>query len=55
MDIMTQPSPPKNCCQRCGEEEFSPNIEAFEIGGELVCDECSEEVFQDHSQFGVGA
>lgn len=43
-------------CARCGEdEEFSPNVEAFEISGELVCDDCAEEIFEDNGQFGVGA
>lgn len=36
-------------CQRCGEEDISPNIEAFEISGEVVCDECADEVFQENS------
>lgn len=42
-------------CEICGEEEFSPNIEAWEISGKLVCDECAEEIFEDNGQFGVGA
>lgn len=42
-------------CHRCGDEDFSPNIEAFEICGQLTCDECADEVFEDNSQFGVGA
>lgn len=42
-------------CQDCGEHDFSPNIEAFEISGRIVCDECAEEIFQQNSQFGVGA
>ena len=42
-------------CETCGEEEFSPNIEAWEISGKLVCDECAEEIFEENSQFGVGA
>ena len=46
------------CCAGCGElfdTEFSPNIESFEISGQILCDDCSEEVFEDNSQFGVGA
>jgi len=43
-------------CATCGEDqEFSPNIDAFDICGELLCDECSEQVFEDNGQFGVGA
>ena len=42
-------------CQRCGEEDCSPNVEAFEMCGEAMCDECAEEVFEESSQFGVGA
>lgn len=44
-----------NCCSKCGEEEISPSVEAFEISGELLCDECAEEVFEENSQYGVGA
>jgi hypothetical protein len=47
--------PVAESCQRCGEEDFSPNVEAFELSGECVCDECAEEIFDDNSQFGVGA
>lgn len=43
------------CCHRCGGTDFSPNIEAFEICGQLTCDECAEEIFEENSQFGVGA
>lgn len=45
------------CCAICGEpfEDSSANVEAFELCGELVCDTCAEEVFEDNSQFGVGA
>jgi len=43
------------CCPRCGEEDCSPNMEAFEISGEVMCDECAEDVFEDSGQFGVGA
>jgi hypothetical protein len=53
----------RDSCERCDkhnsspdpEDHFSPNIEAFEMSGEVVCDECSEEVFEESSQFGVGA
>lgn len=31
------------------------NVEAFELSGELVCDDCAEAIFEDNSQFGVGA
>lgn len=45
-------------CPCCGEdyaEDFSPNVEAFEICGEAVCDDCAEQVFEDNGQFGAGA
>ena len=45
-------------CEHCGSSwdyDFQPNIEAFEICGEIVCDECADAVFEDNSQFGVGA
>jgi hypothetical protein len=29
-------------------------VEAFEVSGEIVCDECAEDVFEENSQFGVG-
>lgn len=53
----------KECCQRCEkhnsspdtEDHFSPNVEAFAISGEIVCDECAEEVFEENSRYGVGA
>lgn len=49
------PTPPAHC-ERCGEEmEDSPNVEAFELSGQVVCDDCAEEIFEDNSQFGVGA
>lgn len=47
--------PPDNCCYLCGETNFSPNIEAFEICGELTCNECADEVFEKNSQFGMCA
>ena len=43
------------CCEGCGDNDFSPNIEVFEISGKLLCDECADEVFEENSQFGVGA
>lgn len=27
-------------CPGCGETHFSPNVEAFELTGKLVCDDC---------------
>ena len=35
-----------SACQECGEEDISPNIEAFEISGKYVCDMCAEEIFE---------
>lgn len=53
----------KDFCERCErlysspdvENSFTPNVEAFEMSGEIVCDECAEEVFEENSQHGVGA
>jgi formylmethanofuran dehydrogenase subunit E len=42
-------------CERCGEADCCPNTEAFELSGEVVCDECAEEILEDNSQFGAGA
>ena len=42
-------------CAHCGEEIEEANVEAFELSGELVCDDCAEAIFEDNSQFGVGA
>lgn len=50
-------APHGGCCAHCGEtfDDQSPNIEAFELCDELVCDECAEAVFEDNAQLGVGA
>jgi len=42
-------------CERCEEEDISPVIEAFELSGQIVCEDCAEEVFEENSQFGMGA
>ena len=45
-------------CEHCGaswDYNQQPNVEAFEIAAELVCDDCAEAIFEDNSQFGVGA
>lgn len=42
-------------CPKCSESIGCPNIEAFEISGDVMCDECAEEVFEENSQYGVGA
>jgi formylmethanofuran dehydrogenase subunit E len=42
-------------CEVCGESEVSPNIEASEISGKAVCDDCADEIFEENGQFGVGA
>ena len=44
-----------NKCERCEAEDISPVVEAFELSGQIVCEDCAEEVFQENSQFGVGA
>ncbi len=33
-------------CERCNEEIGAPNIEAFEITGLLLCEDCAEWAFQ---------
>lgn len=53
----------KDCCQRCDKhnsspdemDHFSPNVEAFEVSGEIVCDECADEIFEENSRHGAGA
>ena len=53
----------KDNCERCEKsnsssdpsDHFSPNIEAFDISGEIVCDDCAEEIFEENDQFGMGA
>jgi hypothetical protein len=36
-------------CERCGGEDIEPNIEAFELSGECVCNECADQIFEDES------
>ena len=54
-DLAEQCADITGCCETCGEDDFSPNTEAFEISGKIVCDECAAEIFEENSQFGVGA
>lgn len=46
-------------CGASGDEFLSPNVEAFEVTGELVCEDCADAVLErwedDNDQFGVGA
>ncbi len=46
-------------CVECGERDFSPVIEAYELDGELVCEDCADAYIErwedDNGQFGVGA
>ncbi len=37
-------------CQRCKESIDEANVEAFELTGELLCDECAEIAFEDYAQ-----
>lgn len=46
---------PRNKCERCEEEDISPVVEAFELSGQVVCEDCAQEVFDENSQFGVGS
>ena len=34
-------------CASCQEEDFSPNVEAFEEFNLIVCDECAEALFEE--------
>jgi len=36
-------------CERCGEADISPNVEAYEISGECVCEECADQIFEAES------
>jgi hypothetical protein len=46
-------------CGASGDEFGSVNVEAFELDGELVCEECADQYIEDweenNGQFGVGA
>lgn len=42
-------------CERCEAEDFTPVVEAYEISGQVVCEDCAEEIYDENSQFGVGA
>jgi uncharacterized Zn finger protein (UPF0148 family) len=36
---------PDNACPRCGALDCTPNVEAFEEFGDVMCDECAEAAF----------
>jgi formylmethanofuran dehydrogenase subunit E len=57
LEAAAERMPTADRCASCGEDfaHFSPNVEAFEISGEIVCDDCAEAIFEDNSQFGMGA
>ena len=42
-------------CPQCGEPCDGANVEAYELSGEAVCDDCAEAIFEENSQFGAGA
>lgn len=46
-------------CGVSGDEFICVNVEAYEVTGDLVCDDCAEAVLErwaeDNDQFGVGA
>lgn len=49
-------------CEECGVsgDDFTcVNVEAWEVTGDLICDDCAEAVLErweeDNGQFGVGA
>lgn len=35
-------------CDRCGEGDISPNVEAYELSGEIVCNDCAEQIFREN-------
>lgn len=40
-------------CDECGadgDDFASPNVEAWEVTGELVCDDCAEAVLERHAE-----
>jgi hypothetical protein len=47
------------CCEATGDDFPSANVEAFELDGELVCEDCADTYIADwhetNGQFGVGA
>jgi hypothetical protein len=42
-------------CELCEETDISPDVEAFEVTGMILCSLCGADVLADHGQFGVGA
>lgn len=42
-------------CGVSGDDFESANVEAFELTGDLYCDDCADEVIADNGQFGLGA
>lgn len=55
MTQTTQPKADQRGCAICGETDISPNVEAFEVTGQIVCDDCADGVLEDNGQFGVGS
>lgn len=39
-----------SACEECGEEIVSANIEAWELTGALLCDECASAAFEQISE-----
>ncbi len=35
----------EDLCERCGESVEAINVEAFELSGQVVCEDCADEVF----------
>jgi formylmethanofuran dehydrogenase subunit E len=46
-NLMDAMAIPRGGCETCGEVEFSPNVEAFEETGQIMCDECAEALFEE--------
>ena len=42
-------------CIYCGETDFSPSVECWEMYDVLVCEDCADQAHDDNDQFGVGA
>lgn len=38
-------SPIAGCCERCRAEIETVNVEAFELTGQVLCEDCADEAF----------
>lgn len=42
-----------NFCHICQETDIALNIEAFELSGNITCDDCAEEIFEKYEYYSV--